>query len=509
MTTNAPTPTGFAALLCVNRSGRGKKAPANRRTQRAPLNPLLPPSSPPPSLPPRRPSPNAPPRPSSPAAPPCAPTPRVSSPRAPPPGQPRATTPRALPRPTSATSRTTEESVDSNVASEDQHRDKRPRTTIPCDPDVIRNFETVIKLHKQSDRIAEGVEYLYEAAQTLPRLIGTFVQYDRVLVDGLASDGKDDEDDDNDDDDDAHSGDVKWNTHWQVRYNFAVIKEYLPGFEEHAEYLRQRPDLVTKLAKWMTTVAGKARGSDITRIKASAFKIAKFTDPALQRKANRGFKHTETGRLLCPVKLLVDFDNDPEGFCRKVYNMHDDRPRVAGGDWPAFMYDMKLYIPGKLKPGFLKSQMLLDIHNSFKLVFTGPASADAPSHQTKVKGKPSISRKLQIHMVVITSIIYVAALVRFALNAQNEWADANGEWDGWDFAESIMTCMLRDTAWQEELTEWYTERVYGGVSNDTTTSSEPSAYELCIQEIEAEQRERGAVAGNVNASGSEWVMNVT
>ncbi|KAI0677654.1 hypothetical protein C8Q78DRAFT_987949 [Trametes maxima] len=390
-----------------------------------------------------------------------------------------------------------DDSSDGNIPSEDRHRDKRPRATVPYDQDVIRNFETVIKLHKQSDRIAEGVEYLYEAAQTLPRLIGTFIQYDRVLVDGLASDGKGDEDEDNND---AYGGDMKWNMHWQVRYNFAVIKEYLPGFEEHTEYLRQRPDLITKLAKWMTTVAGKARGSDITRIKASAFKISKFTDPALQRKANRGFKHTETGRLLCPVKLLADFDNDPEGFCRKVYNVHDDRPRVAGGDWPAFMYDMKLYIPGKLKPGFLKSQILLDY---FKLVFTGPASADTSGHQTKVKGKPSISRKLQIRAVVITSIIYVAALVRFVLNAQNEWADADGEWDGWDFTESVMTCMLCDTAWQEELTEWYTERVYGGVSNDMSASSEPSAYELCMREIEAEQRERAALVGDANASGSQ------
>ncbi|KAI0674414.1 hypothetical protein C8Q78DRAFT_1076056 [Trametes maxima] len=52
------------------------------------------------------------------------------------------------------------------------------RTTVPYDQDVIWNFEMVIKLNKQSDRIAEGVEYLYEAAQTLPWLIGTFVQYD-------------------------------------------------------------------------------------------------------------------------------------------------------------------------------------------------------------------------------------------------------------------------------------------------------------------------------------------
>ncbi|KAI0667784.1 hypothetical protein C8Q78DRAFT_981560, partial [Trametes maxima] len=343
-------------------------------------------------------------------------------------------------------------------------------------------------------RIAEGVEYLYEAAQTLPRLIGTFVQYDRVLVDGLASDGKDDEEDHDNEGGNTHSENMKWNTHWQVQYNFAVIKEYLSGFEEHAEYLRQRPVLVTKLAKWMTTVAGKARGSDITRIKAPAFKITKLTDPALQRKANRGYKHAETDRLLCPVKLLVDFDNDPEGFCRKVYNMHDDRPRVAGGDWPAFMYDMKLYIPGKLKPGFLKSQILLDV-----------PSADTQGPQTKAKGKPPISRKLQIRTVAITAIIYVAVLVRFALNAQNEWADANGEWDGWDFAESVMTCMLHDPAWQEDLTQWYTERVYGGVLNDTSTSSEPSAYELCMQEIAVEKRDRAAAMGTANAESENSV----
>ncbi|KAI0645419.1 hypothetical protein C8Q79DRAFT_964478 [Trametes meyenii] len=493
MTTNGPATSGFATLLRVQRGGRTKKGVTGRETLRSTPQTRLtpPPSSPPLSSPPRAPTP-APPRASTPAPP------RASNPTPPHvsnPAPPRASTarpssaapPPASARPPAATSVSRADPSDEDTAPEDQHRDKRSRTTARHDADVIRKFEIVIKLHKQSDRIAEGVEYLYEAAQTLPRIIGTYVHYDHVLVDGLSWEGRYT-------DDDPEGQDMKWNTYWQVRYNFTVIKEYLPGFEEHAEYLRERPDLVGKLGKWMATVAGKARSSDITRVKAALFKTARLTDAALQRKTNRGFRHTETGRLLCPVKLLADFDDDPEGFCRKVYNMHDDRPRVAGGDWPAFMYDMRLYVPGKLKPGFLKSQLLLDI---FKVVFTGPASADARNDygpHARAKGKPPLSCKLQIREAAITTIVYIASLTRFALNTQTEWAEADGEWDGWDFAESIMTCMLRDPAWQEELTEWYTERVYGGVSNDTpATSSEPSAYELCMQEIEAEKRDRAAV----------------
>ncbi|KAI0665644.1 hypothetical protein C8Q78DRAFT_1083726 [Trametes maxima] len=196
MATNGPALSGFAALMRVHRGGRAKKTPAGRgrsQTQQAPPSLAPPPPSPPSSLPPRS---------FSPAVTDTTPDHTASA---------------------HATPASSKESSDGDTPSEDHHQDKRLWTTIPYNQNVIRNFERVIKLNKQSNRIAEGVEYLYEAAQMLPWLIGTFVQYDCVLIDALVSDGEDDDNDDN------YSQDMEWNTHWQVQYNFAFIKERVYG----------------------------------------------------------------------------------------------------------------------------------------------------------------------------------------------------------------------------------------------------------------------------------------
>ncbi|KAI0648234.1 hypothetical protein C8Q79DRAFT_925196 [Trametes meyenii] len=127
-----------------------------------------------------------------------------------------------------------EGSLDGNIALEDQHRDKHPQTTIPCDPNFIRNFETVVELYKQSDRIAEGVEYLYEVMRRL---------FHRVLVDGLTSDSRDDKEDDDVEDGDAHSENMCFA---QVNHGHATAEDVssrlttLPGA---SRFLRATPHL--------------------------------------------------------------------------------------------------------------------------------------------------------------------------------------------------------------------------------------------------------------------------
>lgn len=65
----------------------------------------------------------------------------------------------------------------------------------------------------------------------------------------------------------------------------------------------------------MDSVAGRARSDDLTRLRNRVIKYANPGDQAdhLDVKSHRGFHHDLTGRLLCPVSKLAEFDADPEG----------------------------------------------------------------------------------------------------------------------------------------------------------------------------------------------------
>ncbi|OSD02394.1 hypothetical protein PYCCODRAFT_399878 [Trametes coccinea BRFM310] len=314
---------------------------------------------------------------------------------------------------------------------------------------MIRRYAALIQSTTQASRIANEVEYLYQAARSFPRYVGTFVNYDYVLTEGIARDGHWYEDD-------VSQQERKWSPFWEAFIYFEKIHEHFPGLLESLNDLRGHPELVGQLAKWMSAVASKARGDDISRLKDRIIRLAKIQDcDSLESKTSRGFKHPQTGRLLCPVNLLDKFDEDPEKFCRMIRDRKEGRPRVGSGDYPAFLYDMKLYVPGKLKPGFLKSKLLVDCA---KVIFLGPSSTTTPGSDLamKTKGKPPICRKMNMREVDICSIIYIAILARFCLNGQTEWAKRDGDFSAVDFMSNVLTVALKSERWYNEITDWFT-----------------------------------------------------
>ncbi|EIW64944.1 uncharacterized protein TRAVEDRAFT_42351 [Trametes versicolor FP-101664 SS1] len=334
---------------------------------------------------------------------------------------------------------------------------KKPRTLPPVthDAEVIRHFEVVMECATQNDRIAHRVEYLHEAARLLPRMDA----YIHLRIPFRV-----------------------WNDYWQVQSYFEGIMKVFPGLADNTAYLRQRPELVGKLALWMKKVAGKARSDDLNRIKDVILECADVEDPkGLKEKSVRGFKHPETARLLCPVTKLKKFDRDPDQFCRKIRNMDKGRHRVKGRKWPLVMYNMKLHVPGKPLSGFLKSDTVL---HAFQACFTGPSSTGGRSGG-KSRGKPPISRKLTWSGINIVTIVYVAVLVRFALSDQKEYHYKDGDFHANDFISSVLTSALRDPEWREDLTAWYERRVYGNQAcsddEDTDSDDEPSSYDLMMQ----------------------------
>ncbi|KAI0364331.1 hypothetical protein BV20DRAFT_1057307 [Pilatotrama ljubarskyi] len=319
-------------------------------------------------------------------------------------------------------------------------------------------------------------------------------------------------------DDDPEREAIAWvRPYWDAWIIFPWIQDDFTGLREQSKYLRGHPTLVTKMATFMNAVAGKARSDDVGRIKKAILELAGLSHvPLLAQKTNRGFKHPTTGRLLCPVILLDKYDEDTEEydlhilrvsinllvvpaltdigsrFCRGVCDLSEKRTHIEGENWPTFMYDMKKYDLNNVRSGLMRSRFVLDM---FKLVYTGPNSVSEDGN--KAKGKLPVSTVYSLKSVSIFSIIYVASLVRFALNSQSEWDDNDADFKGEEFFHSLMTAVVSDGDWEEDLCEWYTRRVYGNARcEDEPVEKQPTAYSLMLaqdaQRRKCEAQERRA-----------------
>jgi hypothetical protein len=85
--------------------------------------------------------------------------------------------------------------------------------------------------------------------------------------------------------------------------------------------------------------------------------------------SSRGFNHPATARLLCPIKRLVDFEDNPRyehcnlmSKAHKSFSHRDFMTKVNGGQtrtikasaWPSFMYDMDQLEEGCVDKGLCR-----------------------------------------------------------------------------------------------------------------------------------------------------------
>ena len=63
-------------------------------------------------------------------------------------------------------------------------------------------------------------------------------------------------------------------------------------------------------------VAKKTRSDDLPRVKGAIIELVdiKDADHVLRDKTARGFNNVSTGRLLCPVSDIDEFDEDPSQY---------------------------------------------------------------------------------------------------------------------------------------------------------------------------------------------------
>ncbi|KAI0815982.1 hypothetical protein BC628DRAFT_1342609 [Trametes gibbosa] len=163
--------------------------------------------------------------------------------------------------------------------------------------------------------------------------------------------------------------------YWEARVGMSKLKFHFPGLKFHIPYLWHRPQLVASMAKWMKSVAQKTCSDDANRLKDQIVELLELPDN-VKEKTSRGFRHTSTSWLLCPISLINQFDKDLDRFCRCVHDMRKGRPRVSAADYPLFMYDMDEYVPGKVKPGLFKSPTMLAAPTAAKTSGADTAAGD-------------------------------------------------------------------------------------------------------------------------------------
>ncbi|TEB39957.1 hypothetical protein FA13DRAFT_1618760 [Coprinellus micaceus] len=163
--------------------------------------------------------------------------------------------------------------------------------------------------------------------------------------------------------------------------------------------------------------------------------------PPIQRnvKADRGFHHSRTGELLCPVNL--DWNDE------KIRRDLESGNLVPSGDlWPRFLYRNYEYNPHDPWDGLLRSGLLV---KAFKHVFTSPSSV------LNSASKATRSSNARIHgmtMVTTASLAYIATQVRFALSSSPVFSRTDTVTDS-EFFYNLVVDLLEDESEHAEVAD--------------------------------------------------------
>ena len=142
--------------------------------------------------------------------------------------------------------------------------------------------------------------------------------------------------------------------------------------------------------------------------------------PDVRSKNKWGWNHPITARLLCPMRLVVEFEQDPAyvDFPEKnVFNVfyssfqagvQEGRYRVTAADYPAFLYDESKYDPVNPLSSLFKGHVLL---RGYCHIFTGPASWENGEAEG---GKQSRGVVNKLKAPTPQMIAYAAVMVRIS-----------------------------------------------------------------------------------------------
>ncbi|KAG6904583.1 hypothetical protein DXG01_008876 [Tephrocybe rancida] len=193
---------------------------------------------------------------------------------------------------------------------------------------------------------------------------------------------------------------------WRVYRSLLSLIPQLEDFHSGASLIR--------ISQLISRGVHDARLDDAEALRDKIFSwlFDAFGDDALglegMDKERRGFKHSLTGSLLCPVNLAWDDPQTREAIRSGAY-----KGQMWG--WPSFVYAWGSEIDGNEDwNGLFRSPLLVA---AYKHVFTSPSSLFA---QMQLSSKTQPGDRCIYGMTHVTprSIAYIAMHVRFALGSE-------------------------------------------------------------------------------------------
>ncbi|KAI1795333.1 hypothetical protein LXA43DRAFT_1090981 [Ganoderma leucocontextum] len=315
------------------------------------------------------------------------------------------------------------------------------RVTKKKEPRALRKFRLLdvkasLDIHRE-----RGTEQIYQTIRILARHITEHCDPTRILTDGLVM---------------TNLGDTarkpseihdKFNQIILAEMLWPQVCKWLPELETHAQAITNDTNLLCHIGNYILGVTKKTRSDDLPRVKAQIIDLADIqdTDKLLRDKGNRGFNSITTGRLLCPVSDIDEFDADPAQYCRLA---RAGEKMILSDDWFIVCYDERLRKRKDPKAGLFRNMVGI---KCYKLIFTGKGSAMDEYYKAS-KGKTPVATKARLERVTIGSIVHVYLLMRFALNSQGQWQDTDGpDWNGAAFARSVFDAAFESPKWAAEL----------------------------------------------------------
>ncbi|KAI0736215.1 hypothetical protein C8Q72DRAFT_879537 [Fomitopsis betulina] len=312
-----------------------------------------------------------------------------------------------------------------------------------------------------SSRVSRDITNYRMAARLVSRVTSPFANAHDALVYGLEhADNSDSVDSDSDDDDDD---------------------DIDADLDEPAQKARKKARLITSLTlleEWCMPLYGYGDALDVLP------------------KHGRGWNNQFTARLICPQRLLEDFDAGESDFRTKVGS---GDIVIAPGDYTSLLYDQKLADSAigdeATLVGLLRSLLLVAC---YKRLFTGRSSALFAGACTRaIAGKQPISREYKLKQVQPRCIAYVVVLAHFCLSSQEQFnmLDDVGEFSNFELFYRIVN-LLHDaeSPWVQETMAWWNKRVYGTVPASTIPRADrpETAADRLEQKQKAERKARRA-----------------
>ncbi|PPR00723.1 hypothetical protein CVT26_012317 [Gymnopilus dilepis] len=264
----------------------------------------------------------------------------------------------------------------------------------------------------------------------------------------------------------------------EQKADFQRVMGLHPDFPRLIANFQGESDAYENFITMMVTLMGAARADDTHTCKVNV-KDWLPTNPARDtlstplvgnRKDNRGFAHKDTARALTPLRLLNQFDANPQLFMARVEN---GTIAVTAKEYPSFLYPAgTAYNRENPSAGLFRGATFL---RALRAVYTGLSSAldgyrVAPKNsQAEINGMtevfPEAIATVAVHVSICITFLFSKLImlrkVRFSLSDEGSWAEIDRS--PFKYHNFFLKCMRLfadlDDEWVKETLEFLTSQI--------------------------------------------------